>query len=680
MYCGDKGSPNAETRRRSSAVRIRCLAGDLAAAKAKAEEAAKSVTKVGDALERAEKLSQKRAEVAGALAGQAVKVGAVAMAMRPAVNEARDFEHHLAKFGLTADKTSKDLDSLRLQLRVLEGQTNQSKESLLSGLDVLVGKGMKYEDAVAAIGAIGRASTATGASVEEMSQLAFSVMDNLKVKASELPAILDIMSQAGKEGGFELGDMAKFFPQLTASAQMLGLKGSEAVSSMAAALQIAMKGASDPSTAANNMANFMAKIAAPETVEHFKKFGIDLKGALDQGMAAGDNPIETVLELIDRATEGGDRFKLGQLFGDMQVQNFLAPMLQNMKEYEEIKKKAGKASGVVDNDFAVMMKTNKEASKGLDIAIGKAGESFGKVLLPAITPVVVGLTKVVNVSADLMESYPTLTAVVVGAGAAWMTYRSIMMGVTLIKTTLALRSALAASSVVGLAGAQNVAAASSARMGLASLLAGGRVGAMVPVIVGGMRAITVAMMTNPVGLIVGGIAIAAGLVIANWDKVSAFFQEIWEPVKPYWDGFITWVGAAVDKLLAPVRAVYDFFAGDDKGDKPPVKAGSADAAAVGDVAKVAKATGASAEDVAGAAAAAQNHAAGAVPTASAAARRASDQPAQAAGGGDMIINMPITINGAGLNAEQVVALIVQKFEEMKRRAASERRGALFDHG
>jgi hypothetical protein len=79
--------------------------------------------------------------------------------------------------------------------------------------------------------------------------------------------------------------------------------------------------------------------------------------------------------------------------------------------------------------------------------------------------------------------------------------------------------------------------------------------AAVPVVVGGMRAITVAMMSNPIGLVVGGIALAAGLVIAYWDEVSGFFQRIWEPVKPYWEGFVSWVGGAVDAMLAPVRAV-----------------------------------------------------------------------------------------------------------------------------
>lgn len=655
----------------------RRLVADLAAAKAKAEETAKAVTKVGDAMAQAEKLSQRKAEIGGALAGQAVKVGAAALAMRPMVTEASNLEHALKRFGQMAGKSGADLDTLRGQLRQIEVQTNQSKETLLGGLDVLVGKGMNYDEAVTAISAIGKASTATGASVEDMSLLAFSVMDNLKIKAAQLPAMLDSMAQAGKEGGFELKDMAKYFPMLTSAAKDLGLKGPEAVSSLGAALQIAMKGAADPSEAANNFKNFLAQVTSAQTVKHFQEFGIDLQAALQDGMAAGENPIETVLGLIEQVT-GGDKFKLSQLFGDMQVNQFLSPMLANMKEYGEIKKKSMGASGVVDEDFAAMMETNKKALEGLDIATQRAGESFGKALLPIVTPVVVGLGKVMVGVGDLIEAFPWLTTVVVGAGTAWMGYRTVTLAVGMVQTMLALRSAMAAVAVGGLTGAQNAAAASSARMGIASLLAGGRVAGMVPIVVGGLRAIAVAAMSNPIGLVVGGIALAAGLVIAYWDEVSDFFMRIWEPVQPYWDSFITYVGKAVDTLLAPVRAVYDFFAGDDKkaDGKPAVKVGAA--------AKGAKPNDTSKSPAveAGDVVAARNNAApsrqmSASSTAPEAGRNSPAKERQEPKNITISQSISLTVQGAGLDLNQLARKVADLINNER---ASAMRGALYDHG
>ena len=40
---------------------------------------------------------------------------------------------------------------------------------------------------------------------------------------------------------------------------------------------------------------------------------------------------------------------------------------------------------------------------------------------------------------------------------------------------------------------------------------------------------------SPVGLIVRGIALAAGLVIANWDAIGPYFKKLWETIGPYFD-------------------------------------------------------------------------------------------------------------------------------------------------
>ena len=72
--------------------------------------------------------------------------------------------------------------------------------------------------------------------------------------------------KAGKKGGSELKDLAKEFPALTASAQFLGMEGVVAVSDLAAALEVARKGAADGTQAANHMANFMRKLTTKETI------------------------------------------------------------------------------------------------------------------------------------------------------------------------------------------------------------------------------------------------------------------------------------------------------------------------------------------------------------------------------------------------------------------------------
>jgi len=214
---------------------------------------------------------------------------------------------------------------------------------------------------------IGKTATAEQAAIVDISKTAFSVTDNLKVPISQLGKTMDILAQSGKEGRFELKDMAGEFPGLTASASMLGMKGVPAVAQLGAALQIAMKGAKDAPEAANNLQNFMQKVTAPQTIQNFsKKFGIDLKSELLKAVAQGKDPILEVLNIIQRAT-GGDVFKVSEIFQDMQVLNFIKPMMKNLKEYEAIKKSALSANGIVDSDYQNMMKTTIEQWNRLKI-------------------------------------------------------------------------------------------------------------------------------------------------------------------------------------------------------------------------------------------------------------------------------------------------------------------------
>ena len=172
---------------------------------------------------------------------------------------------------------------------------------------------------------------------------------------------------SGKEGRFELKDMASAFPSLTAGASMLGMKGTPAVASLGAALQVAMKGAGEASEAANNLENFIQKVTAPLSVKNFKEtFGVDLKRVLLDAAAAGRDPILEVIELMTRLS-GGDVFKVSEVFQDKQVLNFIKPMMQNLDEYKRIKASALSAEGVVNSDFEHMMKTTTEQFKAFKI-------------------------------------------------------------------------------------------------------------------------------------------------------------------------------------------------------------------------------------------------------------------------------------------------------------------------
>lgn len=53
----------------------------------------------------------------------------------------------------------------------------------------------------------------------------------------------------------------------------------------------------------------------------------------------------------------------------------------------------------------------------------------------------------------------------------------------------------------------------------------------------------IAMMTNPILLIIAAIAAAALLIVMNWDTVKNFFVQLWWSIQEIFHGFIEWVKA-----------------------------------------------------------------------------------------------------------------------------------------
>ncbi|MBL4876720.1 MAG: phage tail tape measure protein [Cohaesibacteraceae bacterium] len=357
-----------------------------------------------------QKLQHARSRLMGAAA-----IGAVVLA--PVVRLGK-FEHQLALFGNIVDKTKDQLQVIEAELRQKGAKVNQHASAMLEGLEVLLGKGLSETDARIAIESIGRSATATGAQIREMSEAGFAVVDNLKISASSLPKIFDMLAQSGKEGGFELRDMAKHFPGLTASAKNLGITGVEAVAKLGAALQIAMKGAGSPDEAANNLKNFLSKLASPEVVTKFKKMGINIKRELDNATKNGLDPMEYMLVRIHDLAKD-DKWIIGELFGDMQVQNFLKPMISNLEEYRRIRDVTMSAEGVIEKDFKRVMNTNIERAKALAIALDTSLNS-GKGLATVIKGLIIDLTGVVAAINKFTAANPELTGNIVKAVAAFL--------------------------------------------------------------------------------------------------------------------------------------------------------------------------------------------------------------------------------------------------------------------
>lgn len=449
----------------------------------------------------------------GQLGGALAQLGGAWASLRgisAAVSIASDMEHELKQAGITAGMTNEEIAALKDHLRDLAvpERTNQSMGDLLKAFNSLVSAGMDKAQAKAMLESLGRTATATQADVDDLAKTAFVLNDTLGIKPEGMAKALDQLAYAGQQGSFELKSMARYFPTLGGSAKALGLQGAEAVTTLGAALQIAMKKAADPSEAANNMKNFMAKIMAPETLKKFKEHGVNLVRVRDEAIKNGQNPFEALLEQVNKKTKGGQIDLLGQFFGDMQVQDFIQPMLANFEKYKQLKADIGKASGTVDTDFARMMETNKELLKGFNAQLNKLSEAVGAALLPPFNAVLRIITPVVTVLGDMANASPATASALVAIGTVCAVLPPVIGLVTAAWTTA-----------------------------------------------------NAAFLFSPIGLTIAAIAVGAALLIDNWGAVKSFFSTIWNGVTEHWrtilafTGPLGWIAIKVIDNWAKIREV-----------------------------------------------------------------------------------------------------------------------------
>lgn len=384
---------------------------------------------------------------------------------------------------------------------------------------------------------IGRVSKAATALPTDVAKVAFALNNSLKIGADQMEMAFAKLIIAGKLGRFEFRDMARELPELTAQFGKFGLKGMEAVETLGASLQVAMFGTDNTSAAANNFKNYLSKILSPEVVKNFAKkgFNVDILGVMQKAAAQGINPIEASIEkvlklagvsqnealgifrankgkgmndaeataaAIEQITKIGGSGKLSKIFGDMQVLDFLLPMLANIDKYKEFKASiASSGLDVIARDFATQwegLSTQMTVTEEIGTqALRRIGTGLGK-NVPMLNEWGIAALRWVH---GMDAAFPGLIDQVLSWGGA------VLLGV----------AALAVLAPV----IYVVSAAMGVLAGVLAIAAG-----------------AIALLLTPIGLVAAAVAGAAVLIYAKWDDFSSYFGDMWEGLKDIGGGAV----------------------------------------------------------------------------------------------------------------------------------------------
>lgn len=441
------------------------------------------------------------------------------------VQEAAAFQQQLLDIAGTAELSGKAAFDFAAKAKVeyeeLALVIGQASETIAAGAGQMIAAGVDQKLIDATIGDIGRAATAANAEFSDMAGVGTAMLNNLKLPADQMRDSLGALVIAGKEGSFELKDMAQHFPRLTSQVAKFGVKGREAVNFLGSALQIAMKGTSDPSIAANNLSNFLSKALSERTIKNFAGMGVDIQAVMLDAASKGINPLEAMLQKVGKLTGVGEEqigkymkaaeknglkgaealayvrqqleaigaaSKVSELFSDQQVLDFIVPFMANVQEYKDIKEKVAAATGAaIDTDFETQMAgMNRQLTILNEIgtqSIREVGFAFGE-WLPTINEwLLAGIRWVRQIDQATGGWMKTLLT---GAG-----------GVVLLVTAL------------------------------------GALGLVLPIIGAGLGAIgaLIGVILSPLGIVIGLLAGAGVLIAKNWDKVAPRLMKFWDGLK-----------------------------------------------------------------------------------------------------------------------------------------------------
>ncbi|MGU5730818.1 phage tail tape measure protein [Aeromonas jandaei] len=496
-----------------------------------------------------------RNELGGKIVNTAAAGAAIALPSFAMFKQSSQFSYDLMMIGLTAEMTKKQVADLGGTMVTLSDQTGVSQENMKNAFGFLVAAGQKVGEAQANLKSIGKTAKATGSDIEDVARASFTMGDALKVKPDQMQRAMDMLVQAGKAGNFEFKAMAAELPGLGSSFQALKMTGTEAVATMGSALQIAMKGAKSESEAANNLSNFLSKLMSEETAKKAAKMGGNISKVIRDAQASGANPIEAAIAEINRITKGGDQELISKLFGDMQVQNFIRPMLQNLEEYKKIKQEVLDSQWVVERDWATVMASSKEKTEKLSNSVWGLTEAIGGALDPIVGKLADTLMPVVTATRDFVKANPKLVGGVIASAAAFTTLRLAVLGTKFAFTFL--RGGL-----LGGAGVME-------KMRAGALLAG----RALPFVATGIRGIGLAFVSTGIGALLAGVALAGLAIYQHWDGVSAFMGGVFdgikvglEPAINAWKGLgealgitdkVTALWEGFKKLLEPVTYTKD---------------------------------------------------------------------------------------------------------------------------
>lgn len=390
---------------------------------------------------RGDALRQQRMGIGAEMVGTYLTAKATAAPLIGAVKEAATFEAGLRDIAITGNLTR--LEEIRVgeAIRKAALSTSQGHAAILTGVGTLVAAGMDANKAGEYSALLGKIATATNSDMQDLAGMVYSLSETLGIKGdAALKEAFNRAAYGGKLGRFELKDMAKALPEMTAAFASKGIKGQEALTQIIASLEVGREGAGSGDEAVTNLRNWLSHMSTKHTIDSYSKAGVDYQKSMQNLVAGGYSSYEASLQIAQKfiASRGdafmkqwqaagakGDEeaqrrlmesFGLNEVFQDIQTINHLLAMRQGWDKYQDTKKKMGsqEAMGTIDQDYQKRAELAAKAWEQFKTRVADVGITVGNALMPSLTSLLNTLTPMIGKIGDFAAAHPGVIRAVAG--------------------------------------------------------------------------------------------------------------------------------------------------------------------------------------------------------------------------------------------------------------------------
>lgn len=499
----------------------------------------------------------------GSMLGQLAATVGIAMGIQQVVTLLADFDRGMAQVAAITGAAGDELKDLRDAAKEVGATTEFNARQGAEALLALGQAGLSAADSIIALPSTVDLATAAQVDLATAATLTTESLSIFGLAAGQAGRVADVFAAASARSNASATGLGEAMKMVGPIAAALGMSLEETAAAISVLNNAGIKG----SAAGTGLRSVLASLSAPSGVARDAIEGLGLK--LEDLNPQTNSLTDIVRKLGAAGLDAGEAFKIFGQEGTPAVLSFIASAnsLETMTTgLNDVAGEARKMADVFRDSLGGALDDVSSGVEGLIIALGDAGLiALLRLLATIVVTVIRGLTEFVDLVGWLLNdvlglstALNALSGIMSAAGPivnALITAIAALLGAMLIAHVYSFVAALLAMNLAMAGGNPIVLLLSTALRGLSAVFA---------LVTSGIRIMTVAIMANPIGFLIGVVAIAVSLLYQFADVISiggGRLATLGDLAQAVWEKISAGLGVLVGFMSEVASSIGEMFTG-----------------------------------------------------------------------------------------------------------------------